>query len=262
MKNNKWCVYKHTSPSKGVYIGITKQNPVIRWSNGSGYKRNPYFYKAIQKYGWDNFKHEILFSNLTQEEAERYEKNLISEYRNGGKCYNILDGGLAAVVDTSKKVYQYTLEGKFLKEWTSATEAAKFYKVTQSTITNCCNPNYRTKTACGFIFSYNKTSKKDPIISVSTKAVNQYDLHMNLIKKWPSRRKVQKNFPNWRIGACLNGKVKSCNGYIFKYTDDAISEKPVHKGKLVTINGITYQSLKHASTALGITVYKKKKLLC
>lgn len=109
-------------------------------------------------------------------------KNLISEYRNGGKCYNILDGGLAAVVDTSKKVYQYTLEGKFLKEWTSATEAAKFYKVTQSTITNCCNPNYRTKTACGFIFSYNKTSKKDPIISVSTKAVNQYDLHMNLMK--------------------------------------------------------------------------------
>ena len=76
MKNNKWCVYKHTSPSKGVYIRITKQNPVIRWSNGSGYKRNPYFYKAIQKYGWDNFKHEILFSNLTQEEAERYEKKL------------------------------------------------------------------------------------------------------------------------------------------------------------------------------------------
>ena len=56
----------------------------------------------------------------------------------------------------------------------------------------------------------------------------------------------------------FNGKVKSCNGYIFKYTDDAISEKPVHKGKLVTINGITYQSLKHASTALGITVYKIK----
>ena len=49
---------------------------------------------------------------------------------------------------------------------------------------------------------------------------------------------------------------------MFKYTDDAISEKPVHKGKLVTINGITYQSLKHASTALGITVYKIKKLLC
>ena len=193
MKNNKWCVYKHTSPSKGVYIGITKQNPVIRWSNGSGYKRNPYFYKAIQKYGWDNFKHEILFSNLTQEEAERYEKNLISEYRNGGKCYNILDGGLAAVVDTSKKVYQYTLEGKFLKEWTSATEAAKFYKVTQSTITKIVVIQItELKLLVDLFFSYNKTSKKDPIISVSTKAVNQYDLHMNLIKNGHLEEKSKK----------------------------------------------------------------------
>lgn len=30
MKNNKWCVYKHTSPSGGIYIGITKQNPIVR----------------------------------------------------------------------------------------------------------------------------------------------------------------------------------------------------------------------------------------
>ena len=38
MKNNKWCVYKHTSPSGGIYIGITKQNPIVRWNNGFGYK--------------------------------------------------------------------------------------------------------------------------------------------------------------------------------------------------------------------------------
>ena len=39
-------------------------------------------------------------------------------------------------------------------------------------------------------------------------------------------------------------------------------EPPVHKGKSVTINGITYNSLKHASQSLGITIYKVKKLLC
>ena len=38
MKNNKWCVYKHTSPSGGIYIGITKQNPIVRWNNGFGYR--------------------------------------------------------------------------------------------------------------------------------------------------------------------------------------------------------------------------------
>lgn len=103
MKNNKWCVYKHTSPSGGIYIGITKQNPIVRWNNGFGYKRNPHFYNAIQKYGWNNFQHEIIFSNLTQEEAENCEKIFIAKYKNGGKCYNILDGGLHSIVNTSKK---------------------------------------------------------------------------------------------------------------------------------------------------------------
>lgn len=79
MKNNKWCVYKHTSPSGGIYIGITKQNPIVRWNNGFGYKRNPHFYNAIQKYGWNNFQHEIIFSNLTQEEAEKCYLRLLNE---------------------------------------------------------------------------------------------------------------------------------------------------------------------------------------
>lgn len=263
MKNNKWCVYKHTSPSGGIYIGITKQNPIVRWNNGFGYKRNPHFYNAIQKYGWNNFQHEIIFSNLTQEEAENYEKIFIAKYKNGGKCYNILDGGLHSIVNTSKKVYQYSLEGKFLKEWNSAVEAAEFYKVSQSTITNCCIPKYRTKTACGFIFSYNKIITQSSVIPISLKPINQYDLNMNLIKTWSSRKEFQKEFPNWRISECLNGKNKSCNNYIFKYVDENNTlEKPIHRGKQIVINGITYQSLKHASYSLKISIYKIKKLLC
>ncbi len=31
-------VYSHTSPSGKKYIGITKQKPEHRWSNGDGYK--------------------------------------------------------------------------------------------------------------------------------------------------------------------------------------------------------------------------------
>ena len=34
-------VYKHTSPSGKVYIGITsKHPPERRWANGNGYKKN------------------------------------------------------------------------------------------------------------------------------------------------------------------------------------------------------------------------------
>ena len=36
---NNYCVYKHTSPSGKVYVGITKLKPKYRWNNGKGYKR-------------------------------------------------------------------------------------------------------------------------------------------------------------------------------------------------------------------------------
>ena len=55
-----WKVYRHTGPTNFVYIGITKQQLYKRWSNGRGYSHGqPKFYNAIQKYGWDAFKHEV-----------------------------------------------------------------------------------------------------------------------------------------------------------------------------------------------------------
>ena len=53
----------HVSPSKKYYIGITSQAVNKRWKNGKGYKSSPYFYNAIQKYGWNNFEHNILFTD-------------------------------------------------------------------------------------------------------------------------------------------------------------------------------------------------------
>lgn len=95
MLENNYCVYKHTSPSNKVYIGITSQKPEKRWKNGYGYSRNTYFSRAIQKYGWDNFTHEILFTGLTKEEAEKKEIELIAFYKSTNKDfgYNIDNGG-------------------------------------------------------------------------------------------------------------------------------------------------------------------------
>ena len=93
----KWTVYKHTSPNGKVYIGITSQVPEKRWLNGWGYVGNVYFTKAIQKYGWDNFTHEILFDGMTKEEAEAKEIELIAQYdsTNRSRGYNISLGGAA-----------------------------------------------------------------------------------------------------------------------------------------------------------------------
>ena len=51
LSSNTYCVYKHTSPSNKVYIGITKRNPLTRWNAGFGYKTQVYFWRAIVKYG-------------------------------------------------------------------------------------------------------------------------------------------------------------------------------------------------------------------
>lgn len=96
-KDKKFLVYKHTSPSNKVYIGITSRNAEKRWNGGSGYTNNPYFIYAIKKYGWDNFKHEVLFENLSKEEACEKEKELIAKYGSNkrNKGYNITAGGEA-----------------------------------------------------------------------------------------------------------------------------------------------------------------------
>lgn len=88
-------VYKHTSPSNKVYIGITCRKPIIRWNNGNGYRNNMYFWNAIQKYGWDNFQHEIIAENLSKENACEMEEKLISEYNSNDRNYgyNISSGG-------------------------------------------------------------------------------------------------------------------------------------------------------------------------
>ena len=73
-----WTVYRHITPNGKSYIGITsRENLNQRWLNGNGYSINTPFGKAIEKYGWESIKHEILDTNLEEDEAKRLEKEYI-----------------------------------------------------------------------------------------------------------------------------------------------------------------------------------------
>lgn len=89
-----YMVYRHISPNGKMYIGITSLSPNLRWRNGQGYSQQ-YFAKAIKKYGWENFQHEILLSDLTQQQAECAERIFIGywDLTNPNKGYNIDNGG-------------------------------------------------------------------------------------------------------------------------------------------------------------------------
>lgn len=106
---NNYTIYMHKNKINGkVYIGQTCQNPAKRWDNGRGYETSSRFYNAILKYGWDNFDHIILYSNLSQEEANVVEEQLIADYRSQDENfgYNIKAGGANKVhsEETKKKI--------------------------------------------------------------------------------------------------------------------------------------------------------------
>ena len=100
-----FCVYKHINTvTRKVYIGITSRSPKDRWGkNGNGYLRKkengeyiqPLIARAILKYGWEAFKHIILFEGLSKAEAKQKEKELIAKYksRDPNFGYNISAGG-------------------------------------------------------------------------------------------------------------------------------------------------------------------------
>lgn len=97
MCDNNYTVYRHVAPNGKIYVGITRRPLKERWLNGRGYKRNPYFSRAIEKYGWDNFKHEVLLKGLRKEEAELAERLFIGcwDLMNPEHGYNLDSGGAA-----------------------------------------------------------------------------------------------------------------------------------------------------------------------
>lgn len=107
-KEKNYIVYMHTNlVNNKKYIGITGQkNYKKRWSNGLGYCKQVKFYRAIQKYGWVNFKHEILYSELTLEEACLLEKELISYYNTIANGYNSSEGGELSGYEHSEETIQ------------------------------------------------------------------------------------------------------------------------------------------------------------
>lgn len=87
-----YSVYCHTFPNGKKYFGITN-NPEKRWNNGKGYDTQPKMKRAIDCYGWDNIKHEIIIDGLDYETAAKIEKIMISAHNSIEDGYNVSIGG-------------------------------------------------------------------------------------------------------------------------------------------------------------------------
>lgn len=105
-------VYCHICPDDTRYIGITSQYLKTRWRKGGIGYEGQHFYEAVLKYGWNNIKHEVLFENLSEEEAYIKEIELIKQYdtTNPEHGWNTVVGGQVNRIYGEKN-------GNFGKHW-------------------------------------------------------------------------------------------------------------------------------------------------
>lgn len=212
----EFIVYMHENKiNHKKYIGITCQKPTQRWRGGKGYKIG-LFKKAIDKYGWNNFNHIVLYEHLTKEEACLKEQELIKQYNtmDTNYGYNLCEGGNLTLG------YHHTKKSK-----------EKMSLIRKGMYKGKDNPMYGKSGILAPMYGKHLTEEHKRKISEAKKGkanyytktlykkVDQYDLNGNYIKTWESISSIEKelNIKGTHISRVCRGKRKTTSGYVFKY---------------------------------------------
>jgi len=125
-----------------------------------------------------------------------------------------------SVKKTSKKVYQYSIEGSFLKEFKSTRDVEMLLGINHSSVSRCCRGEF--KHSGGFIFSYEKKDYVKKVINPNSlkKKVQEIDSKGNLIAEYLSIAEASCSTlaHHSNISKVCNGKLKKTKGkyFIFK----------------------------------------------
>lgn len=221
----EYCVYMHTNKTNNKkYIGITKQKPPKnRWGqNGCNYKESPHFYSAILKYGWDNFRHTIVATSLTKEDACNLEMQLISKYQTQNRefGYNVFEGGTTPSMpqETRDKIANKLIGNKngFGKKCSDEkkkkiSDAQKGRKLTEEHKKKLSKPKSITYPCSEEKRRHIIDAKKDKkaVICIETEVL------------YPSIHECarQMELEASAICAVLHNRIKSTGGYHFKYNN-------------------------------------------
>lgn len=219
-KENIYCIYKHTSPKGKSYIGITKNTNKRFGTNGNGYKNQPKFWNAIQKYGWENFTHEIIEDNLPFEQACLGEELYIEIYDSINNGYNICTGGMGVKEIGNKKVIQFSQSFQVLNVFKSLSFCSE--KIGLKSVTTIRNWCIDKKIHCGYYWRFFDDCKD---LHINESSFDEYDLNYNYINFNPYSDKIEK-IHNSKIGKRSNNRRKinqySIDGTFIKTWDSII----------------------------------------
>lgn len=221
-----YIVYQHKNKINGkIYIGITSRNPEERWgSNGCNYKTSPHFYSAIQKYGWDNFEHNILFTNLTKEQACLKEQELIKEFNSMNReyGYNSTSGGEIFTMneETKQKISQSMMGNKnglghvcTEEKKQKISEAQKGRKFTEEHKQKLSDAAKNRHVPCS-------EEKKKTLSQNYPHKKQVYCEELDMIYESVQECSRQLGIPATNISKLCNGRGKTLKGYHLRYYND------------------------------------------
>lgn len=230
MENNlKYIVYLTTNLiNKKIYIGVHKTITPYQFDGYIGcgvkindkhsykYSKTP-FEAAVNKYGVDNFKRITLkvYDNL--EEALDLEKLLVdSDFIKRKDTYNITLGeGIPPVI--TKTIYQYSLNGEFIKKWPSITEAAIYYKCSPASIGKAIFDRTPSNKFLWTEYKYDKLDLNSFKIDENKTITYVYDNNGKYLGGFKSISKAASEFKSdiQTISKCIKGKFSLRGKYYF-----------------------------------------------
>ncbi len=239
------------------YFGVHKTNPeVFDGYIGCGIYReaqatqNIAFHKAVKKYGYSNFKRTTIQIFDTEEEAYKFEKLVVTPTLLKSKqCYNTTIGGIGGGNEIQKKtVYQFSLNGEFLRSYKSARDAALQVAPNnqdniRNSIKNCClGTSY---SSCGYFWSYYKEFiKKEDYQNNIKKRKNriaQYTLSGKFLRYYDNITQARNESGLYNLYSSINGNC-SVGGFQWKYYNGDDSDIPPFES--------------------SVTIYRTKPIIC
>lgn len=248
-------LYRHIRLDKNIpfYIGIGKYNSNINYTKVETKFKRAYSNKFRSK-TWNyiinkcNYKIDILYITNNINEIRLKEIEFIKLYGrrdlNNGTLVNHTDGGDGRLNPNkesiknngnnwkgisgknhrkAKTVYQYDMNGNFIKQYDTITHASEENNIgITGIIKNCKNEiNYFKEYQWFYTYQGNKINSCKTVFEKAYKRVGKYNKNTKeLIKEYNSIKEatIDNNIKyQQHIGACCRNQIKTYRGFIWKY---------------------------------------------
>lgn len=274
----KYIVYLTTNlVNKFIYVGVHKtENPEV-WDHYLGcgcYDNSPKSYNhretafqyAVSKYGPKNFYRKTLKVYDTLKEALELEAKIVTlSFIERPDVYNQTVGGGYPPV-SNKEIYQYDLDGNFIKEWESIKSITSYYKVNKDRIRMVIDDKRSFEASYWSEECFLKLDITEYRPS-SRGSVRQYTTNGVFLKSFKNTTEASKclDIERERITNAIYGKY-AISGYWFlkegetieSYLDGTIKKEP--KIYMYSKDGLFYKDFENISEVKKNYKYNKNDL--